>query len=71
MATKRGQIYQDGCYYYSEVGEGVGEIRVENGRVIWWWTGGIEDFGRANKTNVDKAIRELKKVEKDVLSRMY
>lgn len=71
MAVKRGQIYQDGCYHYSDVGEGVGEIRVENGRVIWWWNQGCEDMGKANKTNIEKAIRELKKTEKHVLDNMY
>ena len=68
MATKRGQILPDGVYYTLSTG---GEIRVIEGRVIWMDNTAYEDMGKANKTNIEKAVREAKKVEKDVLNRLY
>lgn len=44
---KRGQIHPDG-YYYVSINEGIGDIRVVNGSVIWYWDSGYEDMGKAN-----------------------
>lgn len=59
---KRGQILPDGVYYKLAFGDEV--IKVVDGRVMWLGYSAYEDYGNANKTNIDKAIREAKKIEK-------
>ena len=69
MTAKRGQIQPDGVYYTLSTG---GRIIVKEGRVIWvddWAV--YEDMGKANKTNIEKAIREARKVEKEVIEHMH
>lgn len=69
MTTKRGQIQPDGVYY--TLSTGGDRIEVIEGRVMWLGWSAYEDMGKANKTNIEKAIREAKKVEKEVIEHMH
>lgn len=69
MTAKRGQIQPDGVYYTLSTG---GRIVVKEGRVIWVDDWAVhEDMGKANKTNIEKAIREARRVEKAVIEHLH